>query len=117
MARDTYQGVITSQSYWQFSFGRMSSDYLSDRFCDFRHKSWVFQDANRRVVNSIDLFELMVSIELDFPSELSKLINNACFYQVNWAFVDTGFWLNKSACQPCSLEMERCVTWPPLDII
>ena len=60
------------------------------------HESWVLHLANGWVVILRDLFELMVSVELNLISQVFELFFEACFNQVDGAMVYAEFGLKKA---------------------
>lgn len=71
--------MISSQSKGQFTLLRVFTNNLGDRFAYARNKPRVFEFSDGGIVGGGDLFELVMSVEVDVPVKLFELIDEACF--------------------------------------
>ena len=73
----------------------MVANDLRHRLTDSRHRPRVLELANRGVTRDRrgDVFELVVSVEVDLPAELLELLGKAGFHQMNGALIYTRSWL------------------------
>lgn len=68
---------------------RMPTDRFRNSLSDHRHKARVFQLANRRVRLGGNILELVVPVELNFPSQSGELLYKTGIDKMNGAFVNT----------------------------
>ena len=73
----------------------MLADGLRNRLTHFRDPPRVLELADGRIAGGVDAFELVVTIELDLPSQLSELIYEAGFDEMNGSLVHTGLALGE----------------------
>ena len=60
-----------------------------DRLADLGYESRVLHLAYRRVTLCRNLFELVMSVKLDLPSQVLELLSEAGFHQVNGTAVNS----------------------------
>lgn len=89
----TYQRVIAAERKGKLSLFSMVAHNVGDGLADTRHQAGVLELANWGIILGVELFELVVPVELDLPSELSELLGEAGLYEVDGTFVHAGFGL------------------------
>lgn len=70
----TYQGVVAAEREGQNTLLRVPADDLRDGLGNARNETRVLQFANGRVILSVDLLELVVTVKLHLPAELCELL-------------------------------------------
>lgn len=89
----THQGVIATDSHRQFTILCMPANHLRHRLGDLGHQAGILEDADGGVAGGGDFFELVVSVELDEPSEVFELVDEAGVDEVDGALIDAFFGL------------------------
>lgn len=85
--------MITAERKGKLSLFSVLAHNVGDGLADTRHQAGVLELANWGIVLGVELFELVVPIKLNLPSELSKLLGQAGLYEVDGTFVHAGFGL------------------------
>jgi len=85
--------MVTTENDWKLSSPDVVRNDTGYRLGDLGHKSRVLHLADRWVVSLRDLFELVMPIKLNFPSQVLELLFEASFNQVNWTVVNSEFGL------------------------
>jgi hypothetical protein len=67
----------------------VSANRLGHCLANFRYEARVLEDANRRIIIGMDLFKLVMSVELDLPAQTLELLDEASFNEVNRPFIDS----------------------------
>lgn len=85
--------MITTKSNGQSTVFRMCTNSISNCLCNLGHQSRVLQFSDWRVTLNCSryFFELVVSVELDAPTELFELVGEACIDQMDWPFIYSYF--------------------------
>lgn len=79
--------MIPSQGDWQLALFSMPPNNVCDGLRHAGYQPWILQYPNWWIIRAVDIFKLMVSIKLDVPIELFKLINQASLNQTYRALV------------------------------
>lgn len=109
--------MITAENNRKLPSSSMTRHDTSDSLADPGYESRIFHLTNWRVVLCRDLFELVVSIELNLPSQLLELLSEAGLNQVDGTVVNPELSLAVAGQKSGSVDpsYERKRTWPPLD--
>lgn len=62
---------------------------LRNSLGDLRNEPRIFKFSDWRVELRSDFFKLVMSIELNNPTEALELIHKTCVDEMYWAFIDT----------------------------
>src|ERR1700691_3275305 len=71
----------------------MFAHSLSNRFSYFGHQPRVLERSNGRIICSRDLFELVMSVKINFPTKFRELVGETGVYEVYGTFVYAYFGL------------------------
>lgn len=93
MKHDTNKRVVAAQSDRQLAVLGMTADHACDRLADTGNQPRVLQYTDWRVGSSLNFLELIMTVEIDLPANLLKLLDKTSFNEVNWTFIDAQFWL------------------------
>lgn len=105
--------MVASESHGKLARLDVFADDLGYGLADTRHKTRVLELADGRIAGGVDALELVVAIEFDLPSQLSELIYEAGFDEMNGSLVHTGLALGE--CE--EIRSHRSAGWrtcPPM---
>ena len=85
----TYQRMVTTKNNRKLSSSGMTSNYSSDSLADPGYESRILHLADWRVVLLGDLFELVMSVKLNLPSQIPELLLETGFNQVDRTVVNS----------------------------
>ena len=85
--------MIPTNRHRQLSLPDMGTNDIRNSPAHLRHQAGVLQDPNRRVLLRVDLFELVVPVKVDLPTEGLELVNEPCVDEVDGTLVHARFGL------------------------
>lgn len=83
-----HQGMVSAENDWKLPSSDVARNGTGDGLANLGYESRVLHVAYRRVTLRIDLFELVMSVKLNLPSQVLELLFEAGFHQVNGTAVD-----------------------------
>ena len=89
--------MVTTKNNRKLPFPDMIRHDAGDSLADLRYKSRVLHLADWWVVLFRDLFELVVPVKLNLPSQVLKLLSEAGFDQVDGTVINSKFSLVAAA--------------------
>jgi hypothetical protein len=77
---DAHQGMIATQRHRKYALSRVATDNTGNGSGHPGDSPRVLQLADRRVIQIIVLFKLVVSIKNDLPTQFPKLVYKTSFH-------------------------------------
>lgn len=73
----------------------MTPDSVCDRVGNTGNQPWILERGNWRVGSCLNLFELVMAVEIDLPADFLKLFDQTGFDEMNRALIDAQLWLQQ----------------------
>lgn len=67
----------------------MTADNARDRLANTGDQPWVLQNADWRIGSGLYFLELMMAVEIDFPTNLLKLLDKTSFDEMDRTLINT----------------------------